>query len=61
MPYPVTLSKPLRASQLKNGYPKKRQNLKAALTLYFRHYNFGGVHESLRVTLAIEHGFTRHI
>jgi IS1 family transposase len=50
-----------RFTRLTNGYSKKWENLKAALTLYFWHYNFARVHESLRVTPAIEHGLTHRI
>jgi IS1 family transposase len=50
-----------RFTRLTNAYSKKWQNLKAALTLYFWHYNFARVHESLRVTPAIEHGIAGHI
>ena len=50
-----------RLTRLTNAYSKKWENLKAALTLYFWHYNFARVHESLRVTPAMEAGLTRHI
>jgi IS1 family transposase len=50
-----------RFTRLTNGYSKKWENLKAALTLYFWWYNYGRVHETLRVTPAIEHGLTDRI
>jgi len=50
-----------RFTRLTNAYSKKWENLKAALTLYFWHYNFARVHESLRVTPAMEHGIARRI
>jgi IS1 family transposase len=50
-----------RFTRLTNAYSKKWENLKAALILYFWDYNFARVHESLRVTPAIEHGLTSRI
>jgi IS1 family transposase len=50
-----------RFTRLTNGYSKKWENLKAALTLYFWWYNYGRVHETLRVTPAIEHRLTDRI
>jgi IS1 family transposase len=50
-----------RFTRLTKGYSKKWENLKAALTLYFWWYNYGRVHETLRVTPAIEHGLTDRI
>lgn len=50
-----------RLTRLTNAYSKKWENLKAALCLYFWHYNFARVHESLRVTPAMEAGLTRRI
>ena len=50
-----------RLTRLTNAYSKKWENLKAALALYFWFYNFARVHESLRVTPAMEHGISKHI
>ena len=50
-----------RFTRLTNAYSKKWENLKAALALYFWHYNFARVHESLRVTPAMEAGLTKRI
>jgi len=50
-----------RLTRLTNAYSKKWENLYAALCLYFWHYNFARVHESLRVTPAMEHGIARRI
>ncbi|MGA9117613.1 MAG: IS1 family transposase [Bacteroidota bacterium] len=50
-----------RFARLTNAYSKKWENLKAALALYFWHYNFARVHETLRVTPAMEAGLTKHI
>jgi len=50
-----------RFTRLTNAYSKKWENLHAALCLYFWHYNFARVHESLRVTPAMEHGLVKRI
>ena len=50
-----------RLTRLTNAYSKKWENLKAALTLHFWQYNYARVHESLRVTPAMEHGLTNRI
>ena len=36
-------------------------NHKAALALYFMHYNFGRIHKTLRITPAMEAGVTDHV
>ncbi|HSQ60783.1 MAG TPA: IS1 family transposase, partial [Acidobacteriota bacterium] len=43
-----------RMTRLTNGFSKKVQNLEAAVSLHFMHYNFCRIHSSLRVTPAIE-------
>jgi len=50
-----------RFTRLTNAYSKKWENLRAALRLHFWQYNFARVHESLRVTPAMEAGVTKHI
>ncbi len=50
-----------RLTRLTNAYSKKWENLKAALCLYFWWYNYGRVHETLRVTPAMEHDLTKRI
>ena len=45
-----------RFTRLTNGFSKKLENLKAAVALHFAHYNFVGVHRTLRVTPAMEAG-----
>lgn len=50
-----------RLTRLTNAYSKKWENLKAALQLYFWFYNFARVHETLRVTPAMEAGIARRI
>jgi IS1 family transposase len=50
-----------RLTRLTNAYSKKWENLEAALRLYFWHYNFARVHESLKVTPAMQAGITGQI
>lgn len=49
-----------RFTRLTNAYSKKWENLKAALQLHFWYYNFARVHDSLRVTPAMEAGISKH-
>lgn len=50
-----------RFTRLTNAFSKKIENLKAALSLHFAWYNFGRIHQTLRVTPAMEAGITNHI
>ena len=50
-----------RLTRLTNGFSKKLDNLKAAVTLHFAYYNFCRVHSSLRITPAMEAGLTDHV
>lgn len=50
-----------RFTRLTNGYSKKLDNLKAACALYFAYYNFCRVHQSIRVSPAVEAGIADHI
>jgi len=50
-----------RFTRLTNAYSKKIENLRAAVALYFAHYNFVRIHSSLRVTPAMEGGVTNHL
>lgn len=50
-----------RFTRLTNAYSKKVENHAAAVSLFVVHYNFCRVHESLRVTPAMELGLTDHI
>ena len=45
-----------RFTRLTNAFSKKIENLRAAVSLHFAHYNFVRVHRSLRVTPAMEAG-----
>ena len=37
-----------------NAFSKKVENHAAAIALYFMYYNFGRIHQTLRVTPAME-------
>lgn len=50
-----------RFTQLTNGFSKKLENLKAAVALFMAWYNFCRVHQTLRVTPAMETGLTDHV
>ena len=44
-----------------NAFSKKIENDAAAIALYFCAYNFGRVHQTLRVTPAMEAGMANHV
>lgn len=50
-----------RFTRLTNGFSKKLENHKAAVSLYVAHYNLCRVHEALRVTPAMALGITSHV
>jgi len=50
-----------RLTRLTNAFSKKWENLKAALAVYFAHYNFMRVHSTLRITPAMQAGLSDHI
>ena len=50
-----------RFTRLTNGFSKKVQNLEHAVALHFMHYNFCRVHQTLRVTPAMEAEITDRI
>ncbi len=50
-----------RFTRLTNAFSKKVENHAAAIALYFMYYNFGRVHQTLRVTPAMEAGVTTHV
>jgi hypothetical protein len=50
-----------RFSRLSSGFSKKLENHAAAVALYAAHYNLCRVHETLRVTPAMQLGVTDHI
>jgi IS1 family transposase len=50
-----------RFTRLTNGFSRKLRNLKAAVALFFAHYNLCRVHGSLRTTPAMAAGVSDHI
>ena len=50
-----------RLTRLSNGFSKKYENHCAAIALYVFHYNFCRVHETLRITPAMQLGLTDHV
>jgi IS1 family transposase len=50
-----------RFARLTNAFSKKVENHIAALSLYFMFYNFCRVHQTLRVTPAMEAGISDHV
>lgn len=48
-----------RFTRLSNGFSRKRENLRAALALYFAYYNFVRMHKSIRMTPAMAAGIAR--
>jgi IS1 family transposase len=50
-----------RFTRLTNGFSKKIENHEAAIALYFMYYNFGRIHQTLRVTPAMEAGIADHV
>jgi len=50
-----------RFTRLTNGFSKTLENHAAMVALYFMYYNFGRVHQTLRVTPAMEAGLADRI
>src|SRR5713101_7734645 len=50
-----------RFTRLTNAFSKKLENHAAMVALYFMYYNFGRVHQTLRVTPAMEAGISDHV
>lgn len=50
-----------RFTRLTNAFSKKIENLIHAVALHFMYYNFCRIHQSLRVTPAMEAGLTDHV
>lgn len=50
-----------RFTRLTNGFSKKLANLKAAVAVFVVWYNFCRVHQTLRVTPAMEAGLSDHV
>ncbi len=50
-----------RFTRLTNAFSKKLENHEHAIALYFMYYNFCRIHQTLRVTPAMEAGLTNHV
>jgi hypothetical protein len=50
-----------RFTRLTNAFSKKLENHAAIVALYFMYYNFARVHQTLRVTPAMEAGVADHV
>lgn len=50
-----------RFTRLTNGFSKKVENLAHAVSLHFMYYNFCRIHQTLRVSPAMEAGITNHL
>jgi hypothetical protein len=50
-----------RFTRLTNAFSKKLDNHIAMIALFHMHYNFGRVHQTLRVTPAMEAGLSDHV
>lgn len=50
-----------RFTRLTNGFSKKLENHKHAAAIHFMHYNFCRIHQTLRVTPAMEAGIADHV
>lgn len=50
-----------RFTRLTNAFSRKLRNLKAAVALFFAHYNLCRIHSSIRVTPAMAAGVSDHV
>jgi len=50
-----------RFTRLTNGFSKKVENHTAAVAIHYMHYNFARIHQTLRVTPAMQAGLSDHV
>ena len=50
-----------RFTRLTNAFSKKLENHMAAIALHFMYYSFSRIHQTLRVTPAMEAGLAHHV
>ncbi len=50
-----------RFTRLTNAFSKKLKNLESAVALHFFHYNFMRIHQTLRITPAMQAGISKHL
>jgi IS1 family transposase len=50
-----------RFTRLTNAFSKKLENLGHAVALHFMYYNFGRIHQTLRITPAMAAGISDHV
>ena len=50
-----------RFTRLTNAFSKKIDNLRYSVAIHFMHYNFCRIHQTLRVTPAMEAGVSDHV
>ena len=50
-----------RFTRLTNAFSKKIENHATAVAIWFMYYNFCRVHQTLRVTPAMESGLSNHV
>jgi hypothetical protein len=51
----------VRFTRLNNAFSKKQENLEHNVALYFMHYNFCRIHQTVRITPAMEAGLTDRV